>query len=45
MRDLACVGSVTGVEGHVSNAGDTSLILDLGGSPGEGNGNPIQYSC
>ena len=23
---------------------DTSLILGLGGSPGEGNGNPLQYS-
>jgi len=27
------------------NAGDPSLIPDLGGSPGEGNGNPLQYSC
>ena len=26
------------------NAGDTGLILDLGRSPGEGNGNPLQYS-
>ena len=24
---------------------DTSLILGLGGSPGEGNGYPLQYSC
>ena len=23
----------------------TSLILGLGGSPGEGNGYPLQYSC
>ena len=31
-----------------ANAGDTwdgSLILGLGRSPGEGNGNPLQYSC
>ena len=31
-----------------ANAGDTgkpSLILGLGISPGEGNGNPFQYSC
>ena len=27
------------------NAGDTGLILGLGRSPGEGNGNPFQYSC
>ena len=27
------------------NAGDPSLIPGLGGSLGEGNGNPIQYSC
>ena len=27
------------------NAGDLSSILGLGGSPGEGNGNPLQYSC
>ena len=27
------------------NAGDPSLIPGLGISPGEGNGNPLQYSC
>ena len=27
------------------NAGDPGLIPGLGGSPGEGNGNPLQYSC
>ena len=27
------------------NAGDLSLILGLGRAPGEGNGNPFQYSC
>ena len=27
------------------NAGDTGLILGLGRSPGEGNGNLFQYSC
>ena len=25
--------------------GDVSLISGLGRSPGEGNGNPLQYSC
>ena len=27
------------------NAGDLVLIPGLGRSPGEGNGNPLQYSC
>ena len=27
------------------NAGDAGLIFALGRSPGEGNGNPLQYSC
>ena len=27
------------------NAGDPGSIPGLGGSPGEGNGNPLQYSC
>ena len=27
------------------NAGDLSLILGLERAPGEGNGNPFQYSC
>ena len=36
-----------GSEGKASvyNAGDTGLIPGLGRSPGEGNGNPLQYSC
>ena len=29
----------------VCNAGDPGLIPGLGRSPGEGNGNPLQYSC
>ena len=29
----------------VCNAGDLSLIPGLGRSPGEGNDNPLQYSC
>ena len=28
-----------------ANAGDTDLIPEFGISPGEGNGNPFQYSC
>ena len=27
------------------DVGDLSLIPGLGRSPGEGNGNPLQYSC
>ena len=29
----------------VEDAGDVSLILELGRSPGGGYGNPLQYSC
>ena len=29
----------------VYNAGDLGLIPGLGRSPGEGNGNPLQYYC
>ena len=34
-------------DGKVSacNAGDPGSILGLGRSPGEGNSNPLQYSC
>ena len=28
-----------------ANAGDEGSIPGSGGSPGEGNGNPLQYSC
>ena len=30
---------------NAGDAGDTGLIPGTGGSPGEGNGNPFQYSC
>ena len=33
------------VKNMPANAGDVSLICGLGRSPGEGNGNPLQYSC
>ena len=32
-------------KGSACNAGDPGLIPGLGRSPGEGNGNPLQYSC
>ena len=33
------------VKESACNAGDLGSILGLGRSPGEGNGNPLQYSC
>jgi len=36
-------GSV--VKNLLASAGDTGSIPGLGRSPGEGNGNPLQYSC
>ena len=33
------------VKASACNAGDLGLIPGLGKSPGEGNGNPLQYSC
>ena len=33
------------VKASAYNAGDPGLIPGLGRSPGEGNGNPLQYSC
>ena len=34
-----------GSDGKAYNAGDTGLIPGSGRSSGEGNGNPLQYSC
>ena len=33
------------VKASACNVGDLGSIPRLGGSPGEGNGNPLQYSC
>ena len=33
------------VKNPPTNAGAVGSIIGLGKSPGEGNGNPIQYSC
>ena len=40
-------GFPDGSEGKASacNAGDPGSIPEWGRSPGEGNGNPLQYSC
>ena len=37
------VGSV--VKNMPVNAGDVGSVPELGRSPGEGHGNPLQYSC
>ena len=41
------MGFLGGSDGKASacNAGDPGSIPRLGRSPGEGNGNPLQYSC
>ena len=33
------------VKNPPANAGDVGSIPESGKSPGEGNGNPLQYSC
>ena len=33
------------VKASACNAGDLGLIPESGRSPGEGNSNPLQYSC
>ena len=33
------------VKNLLANAGDMGSIPESGGSPGVGNGNPLQYSC
>ena len=48
---LSCSQSIIGfpggseVKASACNAGDLGSIPGLGRVPGEGNGNPLQYSC
>ena len=42
---LQSMGLHSKVKASACNAGDLGLIPGLGRSPGEGNGNPLQYSC
>ena len=42
---LICFLGGSEVKVSAWNAGDPGLIPGLGRSPGEGNGNPLQYSC
>ena len=49
--DFICINANMGFSGgsdsteSAGNAGDLDLIPESGRSPGEGNGNPLQYSC
>ena len=49
--NLTCLGvkrdflGGSDVKASAYNAGDLGSIPGLGRSPGEGNGNPLQYSC
>ena len=45
MRDSGASQVVLVVKNPHANAGDASSIPGWGRSPGEGNGNPLQYSC
>ena len=42
---LACFPDGSDGKESACSAGDPNLTLRLGRSPGEGNGNPLQYSC
>ena len=44
MANLGLTGSLDGIA-SAYNAGDPGWIPGSGRSPGEGNGNPLQYSC
>ena len=41
----ACFPGGSEVKASASNEGDLGSIPGSGRSPGEGNGNPLQYSC
>ena len=45
MSVLILLTDIGGSEVKAWNAGDLGLISGSGRSPGEGNGNPLQYSC
>ena len=46
-RVCVCMGFPSGSDGRESagNAGDVGSTPGSGRFPGEGNGNPLQYSC
>ena len=49
--NITCINNMEGfpggseVKASACNMGDPGLIPGLGRSPGERNGNPLQYSC
>ena len=45
VQDPMGFSDVSGGKESACNAGDPGSIPGLGRSPGEGNGNPLQYSC
>ena len=45
IADIAGFPGGSVVKNPPANAGDVGLIPGSGRSPGEGNGNPFQYSC
>ena len=47
MQELTHLTRINGSDGKESacNVGDPGAIPGSGRSPGEGNGNPLQYSC
>ena len=45
VRILRCFPGGGEVKNLPVNAGDSGSISELGRSPGEGNDNPLQYSC
>ena len=42
---IVCLFGGSEVKASASNAGDPGSIPGSGRSPGEGNGNPLKYSC
>ena len=42
---MKCIPGGSGVKNLPANAGDMGSTPDPRRSPGEGNGNPVQYSC
>ena len=45
MVNVKCFPGGSEVKASACNAGDPGSIPGLGRSPGEGNDNPLQYSC
>ena len=45
LYSLSCFPSGPALKNPPANAGEEDSVLGLGGSPVEGNGNPLQCSC